>query len=1229
MKHFFGGKLFSVRSIFLLIVLSNFLFASFSFAEFKVITVPKNPLKPEVPHSAYNGRRTIFKAVCRETTATNPPGVSGTIYYEWDFNGDGDFSATNNTGSGTLSTTNPYILQAIHTYPNVTTDELKIAVVRAKRAGASNWESYASYPVWIYAGVPSAPNSGTTILANDDQMAVMRDVAIDDALWWLHKNMYDDSLTSSNTNITEAGDTSNQLSNWRLVLSPTSSYYPIISQTAGWKLYWRIVNNTSTNTRTVYLYKTVSTATAELVAQGAVVNNGQITLTPRNNSGLRGFVNITYVADATVNSGRNVVLKKATTAFRGYIDRIFYEDNRTWSAPDRQVATNALIMWAFQIQGHLPAYPPGTTGVPAHNSTYWENTPYSETVWRMLSYVLNNLATENITDSADEYSDGNPRAGAPNGKGLCVRAGLSGRTYDTTVTLGGLSLCGLQGTTAKVGIATYVNGRKIEDIIQDLVDWVVMAQHDNGGVKGGWYYQQMTTDANTSGAYMDASTAQWAYIGLEAAETTMGSAGVYVNNRCKNRIPFVLQSNQHKTAGTDYGAAQYRNNYTNPGTNYNTANFQLSGGAIVACAWLGWDTFPLSGAGSTDKPYLDQGFNLTKAQCRQIYNDYFNYIGVNWLEDLFQRKGQYNNGDWWSSSNQGGTYAMYSIQKGLRTLSDEPRIVATHDWFQEYSTYYINNQDKSMNGNNLSPWYGSWHDDTSDAWISNQHMGAEGTTALGVLILTPSVFESKPVAYAEARPMSPVEGCSGGTAGQVTFSHSKSFTVDPKRTIKYYKYFFNVPAGTTNYDTLNWSNPDAIVHLDPDEEPVWTYQFTGTYKAVLRVEDDNPNPQHSYYTIDGITVQKSQNIAPTAVITGVAPTVVTAQVVTMKVNEVAYLSGASSTDPNFGCLDTLTYAWDIGDGNGYVAGTSTKNIDVDQVYSLSGTYPIEKTVKLKVTDSGGLWNERTVTLKIYGLVPEAVVEASPNPVACGAPVAFSGSGSKSSIPGKYGLVEYEWDFGDGTTLLTAVNQTSHSYSQYGSYEAKLRVRDNDGAANWSPWDQVTVNVSLGKQNPHASAGGPYIIGSGDSLVLDGTGSYDPDTGCGGGIISYQWDIDGDGDYDEGITGAAQTLLWSGLTGLISPMQYTNPASNMPVYTLKLLVTDSYGATSQSNATLYIYANRPYAVLGSVNPAGCNEQINIDASASYHGYPQGGNYIQSYEIDFGDGTPVFSGNLQFG
>jgi PKD repeat protein len=132
----------------------------------EVIPVPWVATDPSVPHLAYNGHATTFKAIAR--------GGNGTWLVEWDFDGDGvyDFSR---------STTDRYDLSTRYTFPLQGADATFQANVRV----TSNGEvAVATYPVRIFADVPAVP-----ALATDHQLQVMRSVAIDDGLWYLHTQM--------------------------------------------------------------------------------------------------------------------------------------------------------------------------------------------------------------------------------------------------------------------------------------------------------------------------------------------------------------------------------------------------------------------------------------------------------------------------------------------------------------------------------------------------------------------------------------------------------------------------------------------------------------------------------------------------------------------------------------------------------------------------------------------------------------------------------------------------------------------------------------------------------------------------------------------------------------------------------------------------------------------------------------------------------------------------------
>ena len=69
-----------------------------------------------------------------------------------------------------------------------------------------------------------------------------------------------------------------------------------------------------------------------------------------------------------------------------------------------------------------------------------------------------------------------------------------------------------------------------------------------------------------------------------------------------------------------------------------------------------------------------------------------------------------------------------------------------------------------------------------------------------------------------------------------------------------------------------------------------------------------------------------------------------------------------------------------------------------------------------------------------------------------------------------------------------------------------------------------IELEFDNEPPEADAGGPYTITEGNSLSLNASGSSDPDSNP----LTYRWDVNGDGSFDEDVTGAQPTLAWSEL-----------------------------------------------------------------------------------------------------
>jgi hypothetical protein len=104
---------------------------------------------------------------------------------------------------------------------------------------------------------------------------------------------------------------------------------------------------------------------------------------------------------------------------------------------------------------------------------------------------------------------------------------------------------------------------------------------------------------------------------------------------------------------------------------------------------------------------------------------------------------------------------------------------------------------------------------------------------------------------------------------------------------------------------------------------------------------------------------------------------------------------------------------------------------------------------------------------------------------------------------------------------------------------------------------VTVEEGPGPENnpPVADADGLYTGQVGQPITLDGSGSYDPDPGD--SIVSYEWELDNDGQYDDA-TGVNPTWTWS-VVGF---------------YTIGLRVTDTFGETDTDQTSAIISEGEP-------------------------------------------------------
>jgi hypothetical protein len=158
-----------------------------------------------------------------------------------------------------------------------------------------------------------------------------------------------------------------------------------------------------------------------------------------------------------------------------------------------------------------------------------------------------------------------------------------------------------------------------------------------------------------------------------------------------------------------------------------------------------------------------------------------------------------------------------------------------------------------------------------------------------------------------------------------------------------------------------------------------------------------------------------------------------------------------------------------------------------------------------------------------------------------------------------------------------------------------------------PHDNYPIALAVGESPnkvPVAEAGGPYS-GNRETLIsFDASNSYDPD----GRIVSYQWDWNNDGIYDEASASSTITHSWSSdYSGIV-----------------RLMVTDNDGATATDTALVDIGLDGTPPVVSIDRPAagealqgGVTLSANAtDESGVSHVYysirDQGGNILAGYE-----------------
>jgi PKD repeat protein len=197
------------------------------------------------------------------------------------------------------------------------------------------------------------------------------------------------------------------------------------------------------------------------------------------------------------------------------------------------------------------------------------------------------------------------------------------------------------------------------------------------------------------------------------------------------------------------------------------------------------------------------------------------------------------------------------------------------------------------------------------------------------------------------------------------------------------------------------------------------FQTPGIHSVVLTVRD-----------AAGTTVSAQQNVIVTA---AARPTVTfTSSPASPFAGESATFTAAVTVAANH---RITRFEWNFGDGTSV---QSTSNASITHSFSTPGTYVVTVTATDDLGQSAIASNSVIV---VGGAI--ATFTFSPSNPEPGQTVAFDGSPSTST--GGRTIVEWTWNFGDGSSTVTEDNATtSHPYDDEGTYVVRLTVKDSAG-----------------------------------------------------------------------------------------------------------------------------------------------------------------------------------------
>jgi len=230
---------------------------------------------------------------------------------------------------------------------------------------------------------------------------------------------------------------------------------------------------------------------------------------------------------------------------------------------------------------------------------------------------------------------------------------------------------------------------------------------------------------------------------------------------------------------------------------------------------------------------------------------------------------------------------------------------------------------------------------------------------------------------------------------------------------------FDGSGSTDNVEVVSyvWTFVDVTPQTLLGVNATYIFDIPGVYDVTLTVYDGQGNLAADIVTITVVDATwPAANAGPDQIVDE---------------DTLVNFDGSASTDN----VAIISYVWTFIDG----ILETLFGVNPSYTFETPGVYK----VTLNVTDAEGHFTTDTVVITVRDVTPPLIEIGNYATVVENAPVNLDASGSYDNV----GIIDYRWDFGDGTFENTTIHSAIHTYTKPGVYIVTLAVVDETGNTN--------------------------------------------------------------------------------------------------------------------------------------------------------------------------------------